>query len=219
MIPFSSIKTIFFDYDGTLHNSMKIYGPAFRKAFDFLVKEGYAKERTWSDKDISYWLGFNPEEMWAKFMPELDTDIKDKSSSIIGNELKKYTEKGIPELYDGALETLEYLKKKEYNLIFLSNCKIQYKNAHKDLFHLDQYFDELVCSEEYSFIPKSEILNKIKLKYNKEMVIIGDRIHDMEAGRKNEIYTIGCSYGFHLEGELEKSDFIIDDIRDLRNYL
>jgi len=31
------IKTIYFDYDGTLHNSNKIYAPAFRKAYDFLV--------------------------------------------------------------------------------------------------------------------------------------------------------------------------------------
>ena len=31
---------IIFDYDGTLHNSIKIYGPAFRKAYEYLIKEG-----------------------------------------------------------------------------------------------------------------------------------------------------------------------------------
>ena len=32
----------------------------------------------------------------------------------------------------------------------------------------------------------------------------------------NGIYTIGCKYGFALKGELNKADFIIDDIVDIK---
>ena len=32
--------TVFFDYDGTLHNSMLTYGPAFREVYADLVKNG-----------------------------------------------------------------------------------------------------------------------------------------------------------------------------------
>ena len=31
------MKYIIFDYDGTLHNSIKIYKPAFMTAYDYLV--------------------------------------------------------------------------------------------------------------------------------------------------------------------------------------
>jgi phosphoglycolate phosphatase len=75
------------------------------------------------------------------------------------------------------------------------------------------------CSEQFSFISKSDILGKIKEKYPKDMVIIGDRAQDIEAGIKNNIYTIGCSYGFALENELSDADLIINNINDLRKYL
>lgn len=218
MIPFNEIKTIFFDYDGTLHNSMRLYGPAFRKAYNYLVKEGYAEEREWKDDEISIWLGYNPKEMWKNFMPALKEEITAECSSIIGDEMKLMVDKGSPVLYEGALDTLEYLKKSGYRLVFISNCKSAYRDSHSKLFHLVDYFEELACSEEYSYIPKHEILSRIKEKYPESMVIVGDRAQDMEAGRKNGIFTIGCSYGYALEGELDEVDLLIGDIRELKKY-
>lgn len=218
-IHFNNIKTIFFDYDGTIHNSIKIYGPAFRKAYAYLVEQGLAEERDWSDKEISYWLGFNPHEMWKNFTPDLEENIRIKCSTMIGEKMNSLTEKGRPELYEGAIDTLNYLKSKGYRLVFISNCKMSYRDCHNKLFNLEEYFEELVCSEEYNFIPKYEILEDIKHKYPEKMVIIGDRFHDMEAGKKNGIYTIGCSYGFSLVGELNEADLIIENINELKKYL
>ena len=128
-------------------------------------------------------------------------------------------EMGLPLLYEGALETLVYLKNKGYTLVFISNCRIYYRNAHNKLFSLRDYFDDLICSEEYGYIPKYEILNKVKNKYPEGMVIIGDRAQDIEAGNINDIYTIGCKYGYALEGELDKADIVIDSIEDLKKIL
>lgn len=219
MIEFSNIKTIFFDYDGTLHNSINIYAPAFRKAYRFLIGEGLVEEREWTDKDISYWLGFNPEEMWKSFMPNLSEELRKRCSSIISNEMESQIEKRKPVLYEGAQETLEYLKDKGYHLVFISNCKIYYKECHRRLFNLDKYFENFVCSDEYNFTPKSDILKVIKHNYPEDMVIVGDRRQDIDAGRKNNIYTIGCSYGFALEGELDEADMLIDSIGELTKYL
>ena len=113
MIPFKSIKTIFFDYDGTLHNSIPLYAPAFRKAYDFLVEKGHAKAKEWTDKEISYWLGFNPQDMWENFMPSLSMKLRETCSEIIGAEMKKLIEQEKPYLYEGALEILNILKIKD----------------------------------------------------------------------------------------------------------
>jgi phosphoglycolate phosphatase len=214
-----NVKTIFFDYDGTLHNSIAIYAPAFRKAYDYLVKEGNACEREWSDKEISYWLGYNPQDMWKKFMPNLSEELRQHCSSIIGEEMKRLIEQGKPVLYEGAIETLQYLKNKGYHLVFISNCKNYYKECHSKLFNLEKYFETLVCSDEYNFIPKHEILSIIKNTYPEAMVIIGDRMQDIEAGKKNNIYTIGCTYGFALEGELDTADILVGDIKEIVEYL
>jgi phosphoglycolate phosphatase len=218
MIDFNKIKTIFFDYDGTLHNSLKIYAPAFKKAYDFLIENKFANARIWKEEEISYWLGYNSEEMWKAFMPNLSAELRKTCSEIIGNEMKLQIEGGMPLLYEGALETLQYLKDKGYILVFISNCRIYYKEAHNKLFGLQDYFDDLICSEEYGYVPKYEILKKVKSIYPEGMVIIGDRNQDIEAGKKNDIYTIGCKYGFALEGELDKADFIIGGIEELRKY-
>jgi phosphoglycolate phosphatase len=116
------------------------------------------------------------------------------------------------------LEVLSYLKSKGYHLVFISNCRIYYRDSHTQLFNLNEYFEELACSEEYNFIPKYEILSIISARYPRQMVIVGDRMQDMEAGRKNNIYTIGCRYGFSQEGELENADLIIDSIKELKEY-
>lgn len=216
MIPFSNIKTIFFDYDGTLHNGIKIYAPAFKAAYSYLVGQGYAAPKEWTDADISYWLGFNPSDMWRTFMPNLSSDVQNKCSKIISDKMKALTEAGKPELYPGALDVISYLKNKGYHLIFISNCKTYYKDCHRDLFKLDKYFEEIIASEEYNFIPKHEIIKRVKDKYPKDMVMIGDRLQDMEAGRKNNMYTIGCSYGFGPHSELEGADLVIDSILELK---
>lgn len=219
MIDLKDIRTIIFDYDGTLHNSIKIYAPAFLKAYDYLVENGYAETRSWSEKEISYWLGFNSQEMWRTFLPNLPRHITEHCSGSIGEEMRKLVLEGKSVLYDGALETLGFLKRKGYELVFLSNCKQYYRDAHNKKFELYRYFTNLVCSEEHNFIPKYEILSRIIGSYQQKMVIVGDRYQDIEAGKKNNIYTIGCSYGFAAEGELREADLIIDDISDLMKYL
>ncbi|MCY6484889.1 HAD family hydrolase [Clostridium aestuarii] len=218
MIPFRKIKTIFFDYDGTIHNSMEIYGPAFRKAYNYLVEGGFAEQREWKDEEIQYWLGFTSVEMWKEFLPELSDEIKEKARKTVGYEMKSLIESKKAILYDGAEETLQYLKDKGYHLVFISNCSNYYKDTHNEVFSLDKYFEKLVCAEEHDFIPKYEVLGKVMKEYPDEMVMVGDRKHDMKAGKMNNIYTIGCSYGFALDGELDEADLIIKDIRELKEY-
>ena len=67
--------TVFFDYDGTLHDTMALYGPAFRAACAWLSKEGWLERRTYADADIACWLGWTTEEMWTTFAPHLPEPV------------------------------------------------------------------------------------------------------------------------------------------------
>lgn len=214
-----NVKTIFFDYDGTLHDSMKIYKPALKKAYSYLVHEKMAIKRTLKDEEIKYWLGFNSKDMWKKFMPNLSLEMQDKARKMVGEEMKSCVKNNKAKLYEGALETLKYLKNKGYHIVFVSNCSNYYKDIHNKAFKLDEYFEELACAEEYNYIPKYEFLSKIIKNYPKDMVIVGDRYHDIEAGKINKIHTIGCEYGFGEKKETANADFVIKDIRELKTYL
>lgn len=215
----TNIKTIFFDYDGTLHNSLFIYTPALNKAYQFLVEQGLAQSKTWQQDELMPWLGYNSREMWKKFMPHLDEETHLIASKIVGQEMIHQVEIGNARLYDGALDMLTYLKEKGYTLVFISNCNTYYKELHKEHFGLEKYFSAMIGSEEFNYISKSEILKIVKKDYSKEMCIIGDRSHDMEAGYENHIITIGCMYGFGSYEELAGADIKVKSLYELKNYL
>ena len=49
---------LIFDYDGTIHDTMRIYRPAVRRAFQWLREQGHTVPET-SDRQIASWLGMN----------------------------------------------------------------------------------------------------------------------------------------------------------------
>lgn len=206
---------LIFDYDGTLNNCLKTYRPAFRKAYSWLVENGYAEPREFSDKEISYWLGFTGAEMWSIFQPQLSPEIHDFCRNIISEETDAQIQSGNAELFPGALETLSELKKRDYTLIFLSNCRRRYLQSHNNAFQLDQFFDYFYCAEEFGFIPKHEIFRSFKDYHRGDFIVIGDRFHDIETASKNGLQSIGCAYGYGSAEELADADIIINSVSEI----
>ena len=206
---------LIFDYDGTIHNSILTYAPAFRTTMKWLSDNGYIADREYTDKEISYWLGFNSTDMWGQFHPELDPDIREKARIMLGQDMARRIDNGEGALYDGAEKTLTELKRRGYTLIFLSNCRFHYLERHKRVFGLDRFFDHFYCCEAYDFIPKYEIFQKIASLHEGSFIIIGDRFHDIETAVVNGLPSIGCGYGFGSREELSAADLIVDSISDI----
>ncbi len=213
-------RTIFFDYDGTLHDSLAIYAPAFRQAYQYLVTTYDAPRRTWSDDEIKPFLGQPPSVMWNQFGDAIPEKGKKEASKMIGEDMRRRIQNNEARLYEGAIDTLRYLKDKGYTLVFISNCLTYYMKAHSEMFNLSDYFDRMVCSETFAGIEeKTNVLAHIKPEFEEPMMIVGDRYHDFEAGRDNDIATIAASYGFGDARERANTDRIIDDIRELQKML
>lgn len=201
---------LIFDYDGTIHNSMMTYAPAFRDTMKWLSDNGYIAEKEYADSEISCWLGFNSTDMWNAFQPDLDRDIKEKVRKMLGENMAQRVENGEGALFDGVPGMFAALKEKGYNLIFLSNCRIHYMERHKRVFGLDRFFDAFYCCEEFDFIPKYEIFNTIKSQHKGEFIVIGDRFHDIETAVKHNLKSIGCGYGYGSADELSVADIIVN---------
>ncbi|MGI6010028.1 MAG: HAD family hydrolase [Ruminococcus sp.] len=208
-------KFIILDYDGTIHNTMKIYRKAFLETYEWLVREDKAGRREFEDSQISRWLGFNSKEMWNTFMPDLEEEYKAEASRRIGASMVEQVKHGEAALYPGAEQALQELKDDGNHLIFLSNCKEQYRDIHRHYFKLDRFFDDFYCCETYGFIPKGEIIPHILVEHPGDYLSIGDRRSDYEASRENNIPFIACLYGFGSREEYEHTDAFADDVSRL----
>jgi phosphoglycolate phosphatase len=210
------IKTLVFDYDGTIHNSSHVYIQAFREVQTYFVENELLEYRHYLDADIKKWLGVTPVEMWNDFAPHLSYEHKKIGSSMIGEYMKNSIHQSV--LYDDSLNVLQVLKDKGYKLIFLSNCKHDYMVSHMNKFNLYDYFEAFYCAEDYDYIPKHVIFNDIKKKFDGEYMIIGDRNKDIEIKNHHSVKTIGCTYGYGKD-ELDDADILIDSISELLNIL
>jgi len=209
------MANLVFDYDGTLHNSMLTYAPAFRDTMKWLSDSGYIADREYSDKEISYWLGFNSTDMWGNFHPELDITIREAARKKLGENMAQRLDSGEGALYTGAEEMLTAMKNAGHTLIFLSNCRVPYMQRAKRLFGLERWFDYFYCCEDYDFIPKYEIFRRFAPNHRGEYIIIGDRFHDIETAAQNGLKSIGCAYGYGSREELSKADIIVESITDI----
>lgn len=213
----SYYKTLFFDFDGTIHDSLHIYYPAFLKAYAYLVEHNVAKPKSFTKQEVSKWLGYNSVDMWQNFMPDCPPVHQNEARKIIGYEMQKRLESGEAQLYPGALDTLKFLKEKGYTLVFISNCSETYMATATRVFGLDQYFSRFICSAQYGQEPKWKILKLLLNDFDREMAIIGDRFHDMEAGFLNGITTVGCEYGYGQPVEFHQADKMIQNIEQLKS--
>lgn len=212
---FNHVSTLIIDFDGTIHDSLHIYEPAFRNAYQYLIDNQHVPNRNWKSSEISQFLGQTPAETWNIIGQGLSDGLIEKASQMIGSTMSHLIEEGNAKLYDGALDVLRTLRNRGYILVFLSNCKRSYMEKHTKWFKLNEIFHTMLCGEDFSFISKAEIIRQISDSYPQEIVVIGDRHHDIDAGIANHLKTIGCTYGFGELKEISKADILIYDIKEL----
>ena len=206
---------LLFDYDGTLHETMRIYGPAFRMACEDLAARGLIEPRHDSDAEIAAWLGFSTPEMWRRFLPELPQQEKERSSRVIGGEMLRLVRAGQAALYPQAEATLAALKARGHTLILLSNCRRAYLQAHVQTFGLDRFFTACYCCEEFGDIPKYDSFPKIRARWPGDYVVIGDRFFDLEVAVRHDLPSVGCLYGYGSAEELSAATYRITSLPEL----
>ena len=194
-----------FDFDGTIHNTEIAYKKAITESLDELNLDI-------NDFDFKSFIGMGPKDVWDIIL----NDNSDKTPYIEknGDRIIKYMKES-GELYDGAIETLSYLKSK-YDLYILSKCRRVYMEAAREKFGLDSFFRKYFIGEDYKFLDKYKILRK---EVREDYIMIGDRREDIEAGLKNNKKTIFTTYGYGTPAEGSGADIKISTIKELNDIL
>lgn len=209
------MTAVLFDYDGTLHNAIVIYGEAFRRVYGQMVTDGKALPQTFSNARIAHWLGLTPQEMWEDFRPDLSEADRTVYSKAVGSAMVTLTLQGKARLYPRVPEALDALKNQGFTLVFLSNCPQNYMDAHRKAFGLNRWFDGFYCSESFDFAQKTVIYPHIRRDYGKDFIIVGDRDKDMAIASTFGLPAVGCLYGFGSREELSPAACLVETPQEM----
>ncbi|MGO5550684.1 HAD family hydrolase [Lachnospiraceae bacterium LCP19S3_B12] len=207
--------SLIFDYDGTIHDTLRIYEPALRRAFKWLEEEHGVRVPHTSRQRIASWLGMNRREMWDSFLPGLPVELREEAGAMVGAHMERAVRARRAAWYPGIRPVLEELKDRGCRLAVLSNCQASYGRVHWETFGMDRWFEGFYDCESFGYAPKTQIIRQIGKEFPGPYVVIGDRRIDMECARASGSPFIGCRYGFGIAGELAGADVMAEKPEDI----
>lgn len=207
-------RNILFDLDGTITNPFLGITNCIRYAFD---KLGLA-----APEDLKWCIGPPLQESFRKL---LGNDIGAERALAFYRE--RYTSRGIFEtdLYDGIPEMLASLSSSN-NRLYLATSKPQvYAHRIIEHFGLTGYFHKVFGSElDGTRTNKGDLIKYILESEsipNIDSTMVGDRMHDLVGAKKNEMRSIGVTWGFGDFDELKREGpvAIVHSPQELAKYL
>ena len=139
-----------------------------------------------------------------------------------------YAVKGIFEnsLYDGVTDMLEALKKAGRTIVLATSKPEIYANQILKYFNIYDYFTHVCGAEmDHKRTDKHEVieyaLETAGVTDRSRVIMVGDRLHDIEGAKKSHLDSIGVTFGYGSEAELKEAgaDYIVNDAKELTELL
>lgn len=209
------VKTIIFDLDGTLFQSEILAVPAFHDTLNRLRAEGLYAGPIHDDQVLKSMFGKTNEEIWPELLPNVSAEVIAKADQYMGDFELLRLHRGEGRLYSGVAEIMQALHQKGYRLCIASNGGERYVRGVAD-YYFSGLFAGVYSAGGYRTSSKVDLVKLIVDRFSDgSLVMVGDRSSDIEAGKENQLLTIGCNYGFGQNEELVDADYLIDDFCEL----
>lgn len=153
---------------------------------------------------------------------------KEESYKAVDIYREYFAPKGIFEntLFEGVPEMLQKLKNAGKTLALATSKPTVFAEKILKHFNLYDYFDLVVGSNlDGTLTDKAEVvsvvLENLDIKNYKTAVMVGDRSHDIIGGTKNNLTTVGVTFGYGSENELMEAGAtnIVHSVIELKNLL
>lgn len=149
---------------------------------------------------------------------------REKAFEAVDKYRERFAETGIfeNEPYEGIHELLAQLKNEGYIMAIASSKPEVFTKRIIEHFDLSPYFTEVCGSElDGKRTDKAEVityaLEKLGSPAAEDVIMVGDRHHDIVGAKKNGLTSIGVLYGFGSEDELHEAgaDYIAASVNDI----
>jgi phosphoglycolate phosphatase len=153
---------------------------------------------------------------------------EEQSALAIQYYREYFKDKGIYEniVYDGVIELLSTLKRENKSIILATSKPQEFAIRILDYFELSKYFDSIVgATMDGSRSDKADVI-RYALEENKitnlsQVLMIGDRKHDIIGAKKNYIASVGVLFGYGSRVELETAgaNYIVEKPLEIVRFL
>ena len=209
-------KYIFFDLDGTLTDPKEGIVNSFLHALDKMNIEVNDKTK------LQEFIGPPLTDTFSQYyhLNEADTD------KAVKYYREYFSVKGLFEnvVYGGIKDVLKSLKDKGKILVIATSKPEKFTIEILKHFGLYEYFTFISgATLDHKRSEKKDIIthaiNSLKLTDLSEIIMVGDRKHDVLGAKANNIKSIGVLYGYGSLEELQnaKADFIINSLDEILN--
>ena len=202
------IKNILFDWSGTLVDDLT---RTYRATMYIFEKLG-GKSMSFEEYRKTFFLPYM--NFWKKHFPD---STKEKIGKLFREGLNTSSDMG---LYPAVKDVLKRLYDKGIKLAIMSSGPQEKIIADAKTYGVFDYFQEI----NGNILDKSEVITDILQRNNfkpEESIYIGDMLHDIQAGKKGGVISVGISWGHKSKQVLEAAnpDHLISDITELEKLL
>ncbi len=202
------IKNILFDWSGTLMDNLTTN----YKATMYIFEKLGGKPMSFEEYRKMFFLPYM--NFWKKHFPDC---TKDQILKLFREGLDASGDTG---LYLGVKDVLKRLYDKGIKLVVMSSGFQEKIIADAKRYSVFDYFQEI----NGNILDKAKVITEILQRNNfqpEETMYIGDMAHDIEAGKKGGVVSIGISWGHKPKEMLEAAnpDYLISDIAELEKLL
>lgn len=209
-------KHILFDLDGTLTDPMMGITKSVRYALNYYGIEV---------NDLNDLLPFIGPPLRDSFKEYYGFD-EAKANEAVEKYREYYKTDGIfdNKVYQGMVDCLQTLKDSGKKLYVATSKPEFFAKQIIEHFSLSKYFEYVGGSEFNSREKKAEVIEYV-LKTNQidndDVIMVGDRKHDIIGAHENKIPCVGVLYGYGTEDELKQyqADYLVSTVEELTELL
>ena len=185
------IKTILWDFDGVILNSMKIKGDGFKELFkDYDIKKiKLIEEYHYENGGVSRF-----EKIKYFYTEIIKKNINEDKVLKLAGRFANIIEKKIYDKNNLIEETVFFIKEnyKNYSFHIVSGAEHGELNSICDSFKLTKYFKTINGSPRKKDVLVENVINTYNYK-KEEVILIGDAMTDYNASIINNIEFYGCN--------------------------
>ena len=195
--------SVLFDLDGTLTNSL----PGIARSIQHVLRILGAGAAIPSEDDLRWCVGPPLRELFQRLLITTDQTIIERAVELY---IERYERIGFREsrVFPGVPEMLAAVSAGRRLILVTSKLT---ESAEKVLaeFSLRKYFEGVYGTDRHGKpSDKSELVQTAITDHQcspATTAIVGDRHHDIAAGKTDHLFTIGVTYGYGTREELEKA--------------